>query len=121
MLKDLRFTVDDLFESLRGQEIFDISEVEFAIVETTGSISFYQKSDFQAATAKDVEAKNKTKNPPQIIIENGNIIKDSLSFIKKGEGWLYGILSDNNVSARDVFIMTADETGAFTLIKKEKN
>lgn len=121
MLKDLRFTIDDIFEALRGQEIFDISEIEFAIVETTGNINFYQKPEFQPVTAQDMKIKSKTKNPPQLVIENGSFIKDSLSFIKKGNGWLYGILSDNNVSVSDVFILTADETGAFTLIKKEKN
>lgn len=119
MLKELRFTIDDLFEALRGQGIFDISEVEFAIVETTGNISFYQKAQFQPATAEDVNAKNTTKKPPQLIIEDGKLIENSLTFIKKGKGWLYGILSDNNVAIKDVFIMTADETGAFNLIQKE--
>lgn len=120
MLKDLRFTVDDIFEAMRGQQIFDISEVEFAIVETTGSISFYQKPDYQTVTAKDMKIQNKIKNPPQLIIESGKLIDNSLASIKKGTGWLYGILSDNNISVSDVFILTADETGAFTLIKKEK-
>lgn len=121
MIKDLRFTVDDLFEALRGQEIFDISEVQFAIVETTGSISFYQKPDFQPATAQDLNIKNPKINPPQLIIENGSLIENSLDCINKGNGWLYGILSDNNVSVSDVFLMTADETGAFNLIKKENS
>ena len=119
MIKDLRFTVDDLFEALRGEGIFDISEIQFAIVETTGNINFYQKPDFQPATAKDMNVKNEIQNPPQLIIENGSLIENSLSNINKGKGWLYGILSDNNVSVSDVFLMTADETGAFNLVKKE--
>lgn len=120
MIKDLRFTVDDLFEALRGEDIFDISEVQFAIVETTGNINFYQKPRFQPATAQDMDIENPKTNPPQLIIENGSLIENSLTFINKGNGWLYGILSDNNISVSDVFIMTADETGAFTLIEKEK-
>ncbi|MGN0683150.1 MAG: DUF421 domain-containing protein, partial [Oscillospiraceae bacterium] len=45
-MKKLRYTVDDLIESMRGQQIFDISQVNYAIVETTGKISFMLKKDF---------------------------------------------------------------------------
>ncbi|MEG2653583.1 MAG: DUF421 domain-containing protein, partial [Ruthenibacterium sp.] len=43
MLLDLRFTVDDLLEALREKDIFELSEVDFALVETNGSISVRKK------------------------------------------------------------------------------
>ncbi len=46
-LKDLRFSADDLLESLRSMGIFDINEVQLAVVETTGKISVYQKAQFR--------------------------------------------------------------------------
>ena len=42
-MRDLRFSLDDLMEQLRGSGIFDLSEVQLAIVETTGKLSIYQK------------------------------------------------------------------------------
>lgn len=119
VLKDLRFTVDDLLESLREKDIFDVEEVQYAVVETTGNINFYQKQDFQTPNLKDLDIKNKTLNPPQLIIDNGTVLEHALESIQFGKGWLYGILSDKNISLKDVFMMTADETGAFTLIKKD--
>ena len=52
VLKDLRFSIDDLIESLRAYNIFDVSDVQFAVVETTGSVSVYQKYDKQSVSAQ---------------------------------------------------------------------
>lgn len=119
MLKNLRFSIDDLVESMREKSIFDLNEIQFAIVETTGSLSFYQKSEFQNPTLGDLKIKQKNQNPPEILINDGVLIENALSAINLGQGWLYGILSDKNVSLKDVFLFTADETGKFKLIKKE--
>ncbi len=119
MLRDLRFSIDDLMEALREYSIFDINEVQFAVVETTGSVNIYQKYQNQPCTAGMLELEGKTKNPHQLIIDDGELVENSLELLKLGEGWLMGILSDNGVCIKDVFIMTADETGAFNLIKRE--
>ena len=44
VMKNLRYTIDELMEAMRECMIFDLSEVQYAIVETTGKINFYQKS-----------------------------------------------------------------------------
>lgn len=119
MLRDLRFSIEDLMEALRGYSIFDINEVQFAIVETTGSVSIYQKYPNQPCTAEMLDLKGATKNPPQLLIDDGELVENALDFVKLGKGWLFGILADNNVSIKDVYILTADESGAFNLIKKE--
>ena len=48
-LRTLRMSQDDLQEALRGLDIFDINEVEFAVVETNGQISAYQKEPYRNA------------------------------------------------------------------------
>ena len=53
-MKRLRYTVDDLVEAMREEQIFDLSEIHYAIVETNGKIHFMQKSRFQAAQRSDV-------------------------------------------------------------------
>ena len=64
-MKQLRYSLDDLMESLREQGIFDITEVQYAIVETTGKISVLQKKDYQPITLDIVENKNSAStNPP---------------------------------------------------------
>lgn len=117
-MKRLRYTVDDLVEAMREQQIFDIGEVYYAIVETTGKINFMQKSDCQAATRADVGLKSGTEDPPAVIIRDGIEDSEQLSFLGLGKGWLNEKLRENNVSARDVFLMTADRNGSVNLIKK---
>ena len=60
MLHALRFSVDDLMSTLRTSGVFSVDEVQFAIVETNGSVSVYQKSEEQPATKKDVHTVTKT-------------------------------------------------------------
>lgn len=55
MLNTLRISYDDLIEALRVQNIFDINEVEFAVVETNGQISAYQKEPYRAAEKRDLK------------------------------------------------------------------
>ena len=44
-LKSLRFSAEDLNDALRQKDVFDISEVENAIVETNGSLSVQKKDE----------------------------------------------------------------------------
>ena len=44
-LKNLRYTIDDVLEAMRDSDIFDITHVRYAIVETTGKINFFRKDE----------------------------------------------------------------------------
>lgn len=117
-MKRLRYTVDDLTEAMREQQIFDINQIHYAIVETTGKINFLLKKDFQPAEKQDVQAGGSTDNPPSVIIRDG--IKDSeqLRLLGLGEQWLTKILRENNVGIKGVFLMTADRNGNHTIVKR---
>lgn len=54
-LKTLRMSQDDLTEALRGIDIFSIDEVQFAVVETNGQISAYQKEPYRAVEKRDLK------------------------------------------------------------------
>ena len=105
-LKNLRYTIDDLTEAMRDQGIFDISQVQYAIVETTGKINFLQKEQ-------------PAKNPPEIIIRDGELNRDALDRTPLGEGWVMKILGQNKAKLPDVFLMSADSDGNYQLVMKE--
>lgn len=104
-LKNLRYTIDDVVEAMREQGIFDISQVQYAIVETTGKINFMQKED-------------PPQDPPEIIIRDGEINKDGLRRTRLGEGWVKQILKENNTEISNVFIMSADSNGCYQIVNK---
>ncbi|MCD8328009.1 MAG: DUF421 domain-containing protein [Ruminococcus sp.] len=120
-LKQLRYSVDDMMEGLREQGVFDIKEVQYAVVETTGRINILQKKDYQPLTLDIVENKNAaSQNPPQVIIEDGVVSKKALDMLGLNEKWLNNILNKNTVKPRDVFFLSSDEDKNYTLIKKGK-
>lgn len=117
-MKRLRYTVDDLTEAMREQQIFDITQIHYAIVETTGKINFLLKKDYQPAERQDVKAGGSTDNPPSVIVRDGIADKEQLRLLGLGEQWLTKTLRENNVGIKGVFIMTADRNGNHTIIKK---
>lgn len=117
-MKRIRYTVDDLTEAMREQQIFDISQVHFAIVETTGKINFMLKKDYQTAEKQDVNAGGSTQDPPSVIIRDGVTDKEQLRLLGLGEGWLKMILRENNVTEKNVFLLTTENGGKYTIIKK---
>ena len=70
-MRDLRLSVDDLMTALRQQQVFDISQVQFAVMETTGTISVYLKAECQPLTPADITLKKTAQNPPVAVIQDG--------------------------------------------------
>lgn len=118
-MKRLRYTVDDLMESMRDEQIFDVSQIHYAIVETTGKINFLLKKDYQPAEKQDVGAGGSTENPPSVIIRDGIRDNEQMRLLGLGEMWLTKTLREKNLSEKGVFLMTADKNGKFSIIEKE--
>lgn len=119
-LKDLRLSVDDLMTALRGNDIFDPSEVQFAIIETTGTISVYPKSDYQPLTRGDMAIRKKSQNPPIAIIQDGYVMNKSLAMIGRNQDWLNQKLAEHRLTIREVFLMLGDQEGTCIVIPKKR-
>lgn len=106
-MSNLRYTIDDVLESMREADIFDINQVRYAIVETTGKINFFKKDDGNT-------------DPPSVIVKDGLLIKEGLEKVGLGEGWLKDVLEKRNTEQKKIFLLTACGDGSYTLILKEK-
>lgn len=114
-LKDLRYTVDDVCASLRTQGIFNLGEVQYAIVETTGTISVLQKAENKPLTPSTLKAPEESCDPPVCMIADGDLIAngEAAHQVKK-------LLKSKHLDIKDVFICTRDANGKFDIVKKEK-
>lgn len=121
MMKTLRFSVDDLMTALRMSGVFFIEEVQFAIVETNGSVSVYQKSAYQPAEKQDVQVYQPAADPPQMIIADGHLREQSLSAIGQNRQWLDTVLNQEKTCIKDIFLFTADKSCQYQLIRKGAN
>ena len=116
-MKRVRLTVMDLIEQLRVQNVFDISTVAFAVLEINGELSVLLKSGDQPATAKDVGAKNDKAVLPLPVISDGKIISENLTALKITHSDVEKILKQNNLTVKQVFLLTLDRKKNLTLIK----
>ena len=105
-MRKARFSVDELFEELRGKEILDISTVKYAILETDGSLSTILYPAHQPITANDMGLKPGEGDYPVIIIEDGKLLNNNLEHIGKNSQWLEKILKKNKCKdSGDVFAL----------------
>ncbi|MFP6334058.1 DUF421 domain-containing protein, partial [Bacillus subtilis] len=75
-LKKERYTTDELLELLRKKDVFQVSDVEFAVLEETGDLSVMLKKENQPLTAKDINLKVASIKEPQTIIMDGTIMDE---------------------------------------------
>lgn len=111
VMRELRFSVDDLTMALRGQGVFDLAEVQFAIVETTGNISVMRKQGEDTPTRTDLAVDAAVHDPPHIVISDGRIISAAMSSAGLTGARLSDILSSAHIRQSEVLIMTADTEG----------
>lgn len=118
-MRDVRMTVLDLIELLRGQNVFNISDVSFAVLEANGNLSVLLKGEKQPATAGDLKIKNKPDALPLPVISDGKIISESLDALSSSREMIFKILQNNNSELNNVLLMTLDRDGKYNIINKE--
>ncbi|MEG0570081.1 MAG: DUF421 domain-containing protein [Oscillospiraceae bacterium] len=118
-LKKIRFSLDDLMETLRQQKIFDIRDVEYAVVETTGKVSILEKFSSQTLTPKMLKLPGQTSKPPVVIISDRQVLLHSLQTYNLTEEWLNTTLKINNKQAKNIFLMTVDDKKNYYIVDKQ--
>lgn len=117
-MKKVRMTILDLIELLRGQDVFEIEDVAFAVLEVNGDLNVLLKSQKQTLTPKDMNLTPNSATLPLPVISDGRIIADTLKNFEISKGELNKLLERERVKLKDVFLMTIDKNRKTTLIKK---
>ena len=120
-LKQVRMTVLDLVEMLRGQNVFDISTVSFAVLETGGNLSVLLKAKDQPATVADVGKKKDKAQLSLPVISDGRLLSDSISALGFTEKEVREKLKPKKLKPAEVFLMTLDAGGNMNIVKKDSN
>lgn len=87
-MRGARYTVNDLLEQLRSKDIFDFSDVSYAILETNGALSVLLKGEKQAPTCEALSLPPGTDKPPYVLILDGKLHPKALRQAGYEEGWL---------------------------------
>lgn len=115
-----RLTLDELGECLRRNNILNVEQVKYAILETNGQLSTFLYPQFSPLTAKDAGKKPQETEYPVTIISCGRIMQQNLQAIGKDEEWLRQQLFQAKLTQNDVFFLTATGSGQVHIVKKEE-
>lgn len=118
-LKRLRLTVEDVMETLRQQEVFDIREVQYAIVETNGSISLFMKPAAQTVTRGDMQVSLSDEGAPVPIVSDGKLVDWGLTVCGVSAAWVQDKLKKRGCDLQEVLLMTADKSHKVYIVKRE--
>lgn len=102
-----RYNLDDLLTQLREQHIRTIEEVDYAILESSGKLSVFQKEN------------NKFGDYPLPLILDGVIQPETLTQIKKSKTWIERTLKDYQVKMKDVFYAFYKNKGLYIIKKSD--
>ena len=120
-MRSARFNLDDLLTELRLNSIPDISDVEFAILESNGRLSIIPKSQARPVTPKDFQITTPYEGLPTVLIEDGNVIEDNLRENQLSRSWLIEQLNKLDIqSENDVFAAILNTQGQLYVSKKNK-
>ena len=116
-----RFSLDELAETLRSNDVTDITKVRYAILETDGDVNVILNSEAQALTEESLKSPQADSGMPHIIINDGQLMKDNLRLLGRDTNWLKSELKKHNVrSIRQVYLLSLDDGGNIYFAKRER-
>ena len=119
-LKKERFTINELEERLRGSNVVNLGDVEYAILETSGQVTVIQMTDNRNTIPKDFNIMPEYEGIPYDLIIDGKVMYDNLKAIGKNYNWLKKEIEKFNMKPEEVLVATIDGRGQIYCQKKEK-
>lgn len=96
-LKKNRMDIDELLSLLREKNIFSLKRVEYAILESNGTISVLKKWEYDQPINTEPEKTPQKACLPYALVIDGEIIQDSLDKIGRKEKWLRSQLESQGI------------------------
>ena len=120
VLRRERITINELQERLRGENIFNLSDVEYAILETNGQVTVIQKPEKRNLMPQDLNVTPEYEGIPYDLVVDGKIMTENLKAIGRDKVWLEKQLKKFDAKPNNTLIATMDGKGQFFCQKKEK-
>lgn len=118
-LKKLRTTINELMMKLREKDIFNLDDVEYAIIERDGKLSVLVKANKKPITPYDLNMEVKNSGLLKDVVIDGNIIDKNLKLAGVDVTWLQNHLKKNNIKdISDVFYAGVDKNKKLTISKR---
>ena len=118
-MKKERLTLNELEEKLRSNNVMNLGDVEYAVLETSGDISVIQKPNKRNTTPEDFNIMPDYEGIPYNLVIDGKVMNDNLKRIGKNYEWLRKQTKKFNIMPEEALIVTINGKGDIFCQKKE--
>lgn len=119
-LKKERFTINELQERLRGNNVVNLGDVEYAILETSGEVTVIQKPEKRTTIPEDFNITPEYEGIPYDLVIDGKVMTKNLQTIGKNYSWLKKQVEKFNMKPEEALVVTLDGKGQIFCQAKNK-
>ena len=110
-LKKERFTINELEERLRGNNVVNLGDVEYAILETSGQVTVIQKPEKRNTIPEDFNIVPEYEGIPYDLVVDGKVMNKNLKAIGKNYNWLKKQVEKFDIKPEEALVVTIDGKG----------
>ena len=114
-----RYNLNDLMGQLRQKDIFNIADVEYAILETSGELSVMLKNNKRSVTPEDLNLTPSYESIPAPLILDGEVLLENLEHLGLSRGWLEEELKRCGLEVKNVLYASLDSRGKLYISEKQ--
>lgn len=122
VLRKMKFRASDIMVMLRNQGVFNLNEVDYAIIETNGNLSVLKKPEYLPLTPKDMNIKVKPTGISTELVYDGILIEENLKEMNKDKKWLLNQLKKHGIKdISEAFLVLLNDAGDLYVDKYDDN
>ncbi len=119
-LRRTRVNLDELSGQIRQQGILELSQVQYAILETNGCLAVIPFPHFSPASARDAGIEASAQELPYTVISEGHLLEENLILAGKSKLWLEDYLRAKGCTQNQVLLLTVTQSGKTALLLHEQ-
>lgn len=118
-MKQNHYNINDLLEECRQKGYFNITDIDYAIMESNGHVSILPKSTKRPVQPDDMGITPESEGLTYNLIIDGQILYDNLDSLGREKQWLLNQLKEQKVAdISSVLLASADQSGNLTVFRK---
>lgn len=118
VMRKERFTINELQERLRSNNVYDMGDVEYAILETSGQVSVIEKPNKRMVTPEDLNIEPEYEGISYDLVIDGKVMNENLKILNKNYKWLEHEVRKFNIKPEEALLVTINGKGNFFCQKK---
>ncbi len=120
-LRTSKIDINDFLAQCRINGYFNTDDIDTAILEQNGKISFLPKSDTKPLTPRDINLSPEQEKLSQVVILDGHIMTENLKRSGNNKKWLESELKKQKIgNIKDVYLAECDNNNNLSVFKRSE-